>query len=402
MRAKAVQTLEFLTGGSLLIRSLLRLALIALIALLVSVIDVDHWLDAAFVTLLTIYAAAALVWMVVLMQLPYRRWYGWASTTVDVVFVLALCITSGAATFWLLPVFLLLPIPVVFLESPVVTAALGVTAATGYLAAGLVYTARQKVHGPPDVVYVQVGFVLWLAAALTVLSFSLRRRARRVEKLLEVRRRLVAEVMQADARNSRTLSEQIHDGPLQNMLAARLDLDQLRRNPSAENIDLVDAALMESVAALRSTVSTLHPQVLDQAGLTAAIQALIDSHEQRWRVPIDADLEEVDRTDGQEMLYRAARELLTNAAKHSRASQLRVRLWRNATEDGQSAVSLLVADDGIGFDPEVLTQRVTEGHIGLASLVVGIEAMGGTVRMDTHSGTGTAVTVTLPADQRLL
>lgn len=400
MRAKAVQALDYLTGGSLLIRSLLRLALIALIALLVAVIAVDHRLDTAFLALLTVYAIAATVWMVVLMGRPHRRWFGWVSTTVDVVFVLALCIASGAATLWLLPVFLLLPIPVVFLESPVVTAALGFTAATAYLTAGLVYTVHEKMHRPPDVMYVQIGFLLWLTAALTVLSFSLRRRAGRVEKLLEVRRRLVAEVMQADARNSRMLSEQLHDGPLQNLLAARMDLHSLRRNPSAENVDRVDAALMESVAALRSTVSTLHPQVLDQAGLTAAIGALIASHEQRWGVPIDADLGEVAPTPGQEMIYRAARELLTNATKHSCANRLQVRLARNPAEDGKAEVSLLVADDGIGFDPEVLAQRVTQGHIGLASLIAGIEAMGGRVQLNTRPGAGTAVTVTLPADQR--
>lgn len=392
--------LDYLTGGSLLIRSLLRLALIALIAALVSTIEVDHWLDEAFATLLTVYAVAATVWMVVLVWLPYRRWFGWASTAVDVVFVLALCITSGALTFWLLPVFLLLPIPGVFLESPVVTAALGLTAASGYLAAWVFSAVRGKMHGLPDAVYVQVGFLLWLTVALTVMSFALRRRSGRVEKLMEVRRRLVAEVMQADARNSRMLSEQLHDGPLQNLLAARFDLVELRRNPSAENIDRIEAALMESVTALRSTVATLHPQVLDDAGLTAAIRALIASHEKRWDVPIDADLDEVDQTAGQEMLYRAAREFLTNAAKHSCASRLRVRLRDNETEDGTGEVTLLVADDGIGFDPEVLTQRVTQGHIGLASLFAGTEAMGGAVQLDTGPGAGTAITVRLPAGRR--
>lgn len=390
-----VQTLDYLTGGPLPIRSLLRLALIGLIALVVSAADVEHWLDTAFVVLLMVYAVAATVWMVVLVWKPYRRWHGWASTTVDVGFVLALCVTSGAATVWLLPVFFLLPIPVVFLESPTLTAALGFAAAAAYLLAWFIYTAREKTGGLPGVVYVQVGFLLWLAVALTALSFSLRRRSIRVGKLLEVRRRLVAEVMRADARNSRMLSEQLHDGPLQNLLAARLDLDELRRNPTGENTDRIDAALKESVVALRSVVSTLHPQVLDQAGLTAAVRQLVAGHEQRWGVPIDAHLDEVGRPVGQDILYRAGRELLVNAAKHARAERLRVQLHRCGTD-----VSLLVADDGIGFDPAVLSQRIAEGHIGFASLVASIEAMDGTVQLDTGPGVGTAVTVTLPADQQ--
>lgn len=395
MRAQVVRTLDFLTSEPLPIRSLLRLALIALIGLLVSVSHVAHWLDTAFVAVLGTYAVATVAWLVFLLRHPFQGWYGWAATAVDVLFVVVLCVVSGGATIWLLPVFFLLPIPVVFLNNPLVTAALGLAATGGYLLAWVVYAGRDERVALPGVVYVQVGALLWLTVALTALAYALRRRAERVDSLLEVRRRLVSEVMQADARNSRMLSEQLHDGPLQNLLAARFDLNELRNDPTAANIDRVDAALRESAAALRSAVSTLHPQVLDQAGLTAAIRQLIAGHEQRWDIPIDADLDEVGRPAGQAMLYRAARELLVNAVKHARATRLRVRLRRDGDE-----VTLVVADDGIGFDPEVLADRVAHGHIGLASLVAGIEAMGGSVRLDTAPGAGTAVTVALATPTR--
>ncbi len=91
--------------------------------------------------------------------------------------------------------------------------------------------------------YVQVGCLLWLTAAITALSFTLARRRARVLMLLDVRRRLLAESMRADERNNRELSEQLHDGPLQNLLAARLDLDELRDHPSREGFDRLDAAL---------------------------------------------------------------------------------------------------------------------------------------------------------------
>lgn len=391
MRAQAARTLDFLTGETLPIRSLLRLALIGLIVLLVSVSHVAHWLDAAFVALLVAYGVATVAWLVFLLRHPFRGWYGWAATVVDVLFVVALCIVSGGATVWLLPVFFLLPIPVVFLDNPLVTAALGLAAAFGYLGVWFVYAVRDARVSIPGVVYAQFGALLWLAVALTGLAYTLRRRAARVEGLLEVRRRLVSEVLQADARNSRLLSEQLHDGPLQNLLAARFDLNALRTNPTAANVDRVEAALMESAAALRLAVSTLHPQVIDQAGLTAALRQLIATHEQRWEIPIDADLDEVGRPAGQDLLYRAARELLNNAVKHARATRLRVCLRRD-----DDAVTLTVADDGVGFDPDVLAERVAHGHIGLASLMDGFEAMGGSVQLDTGPAAGTAVTVTLP------
>jgi two-component system NarL family sensor kinase len=390
VRSEAVRALDFLTGESLPIRSLLRLALIALIALLVSVSHVSHWLDTAFVAVLTVYGIATIGWLVFLLNSPYRRWYSWAATTVDVLFVVTLCVVSGGATVWLLPIFFLLPIPVVFLDNPMVTAALGLAAAAGYLVAWAVHAGRDERLAIPGVVYVQLGAMLWLTVALTTLAYSLRRRAERVESLLEVRRRLVSEVLQADARNSRALSEQLHDGPLQNLLAARFDVHELRTRPSGAAIDRIEAALGEASAALRATVSTLHPQVLEQAGLAAALRQLIAGHEQRWDIAIDADIDDVGRPAGRALLYRAARELLVNAVKHARAERLWVRLSKD-----DDTVTLVVADDGIGFDPDVLADRVAQGHIGLASLMAGIEAMGGSVRLETGEGGGTAVTVTV-------
>lgn len=243
----------------------------------------------------------------------------------------------------------------------------------------------------PPVVYVQVGCLLWLTAAITALSFTLSRRRTRVLGLLDVRRRLIAESMRADERHNRELSEQLHDGPLQNLLAARLDLDELQDNPTREGFQRLDAALRDTVADLRSTVATLHPQVLTQLGLTAAVRDLTQRYEQRWGTPVHADLDEVGHPDAQTLLHRAARELLSNAHKHSRASSIDVGLHR----EGPATV-LTVSDDGIGFDPEILSRRVSEGHIGLASLVVAVEATGGAMEFADRPGGGTAVTVSVP------
>lgn len=152
---------------SLPIRTLLWLALIGLIGLLVSVSHVDHWLDAAFVTLLAGWRRRwpRWAWLVFLLT-PYRRWWRWAATVVDVVFVVALCIVSGSATVWLFPVFLLLLLPVASLESPLVTAVLGAAAAAGYLIVWIVYSARTEQVRLPGLVYVQVCQVLWVTVAL--------------------------------------------------------------------------------------------------------------------------------------------------------------------------------------------------------------------------------------------
>lgn len=385
------QMLDYLTTEPVRVAAVLRLPLIVLMALLVYIQDVEHWLPDVYGAVLLLYAAFAVVWLVVVLRIPIRWWFGVASTAIDVLVVLVLCLVSGGATVWLLPVFFLVPITVAFLDRPELTAALGLSAAGGYLLAWIVYSKRDDTVGLPNVVYVQVGCLLWLAAATTALCYVLSKRRSRVRALLDVRRRLVAESMQADERNNRQLSEQLHDGPLQNLLAARLDLEDLRDNPTGEGFDRVDAALRETVTLLRDTVTTLHPQVLAQVGLGPALRELVRQYEQRWDVTFDCEIDEVGKPRAQALLYRAARELLSNAHKHSRASRVQVDVHRVA-----GAVVLRVVDDGVGFDPSVLESKVADGHIGLASLVVGIEEMGGSVRFAHTGGGGATTVVTMP------
>lgn len=385
--------LDFLTSEPLRIRSTLRLVMIVLIALLIEHTHVEHRNDRLFTAVLTVYAVASVAWLVFILTRPSRRWYAWVSIFGDIAFVVTLCIASGPGTISLYPIFFLLPISVVFLDSPLLTLALGLSASFGYLLAWAAYATQEQKMGMtiPTVVYVQVGCLLWLTAATSALSFTLSRRRARVQALLDVRRRLVAESMRADERHNQELSEQLHDGPLQNLLAARLDLDELRDNPTADGFDRLDAALRGTVTELRTTVATLHPQVLSQLGLTAAVRDLSDRYEQRWGTPVSADLDDVGRPEAQTLIYRAARELLSNAHKHSRATSLDISLHH-----GRAGTVLQVADNGIGFDPEILARRVAEGHIGLASLVVAIESTGGSMEFTPRPGGGTTVTVTVP------
>lgn len=385
-------TLDYLSTEPVRVAAVLRLPLIVLIALLVYIQDVEHWLPGVYGAVLLLYAAFAVVWLVVVVRNPIRWWFGVASTGVDVLAVLALCLASGGGTVWLLPIFFMVPITVAFLDRPELTAVLGLSAAAGYFVAWIVYAVRDKMIAIPSVVYVQVGCLLWLTAAGTALCYVLSRRRARVRALLDVRRRLVAESMRADERHNRQLSEQLHDGPLQNLLAARLDLEDLRERPTDEGFERMDAALRDTVALLRNTVTTLHPQVLAQVGLGPALRELVRQYEQRWDVTIDADVDEVGKPPAQALVYRAARELLANAHKHSRATHVHVGLHRAGGD-----VMLAVIDNGVGFDPGVLDRKVADGHIGLASLVVGIEEMGGSVQFAPTPGGGATTVVTMPA-----
>ena len=106
-----------------------------------------------------------------------------------------------------------------------------------------------------------------------------------------------------------------------------------------------------------------------------------------------ADLEDVGKPESQQLLYRAARELLANIHKHARATTVRAGLSRRGDR-----VVLTIADDGTGFDPEIVESYVADGHIGLGSLLARFDAMGGSMAIDSAIGRGTQVTVISPPE----
>lgn len=386
------RAVAYLAAEPVRVSALLRLPMIGLIVLLVEIAGVKHWLPVVYVAVLVGYAVFAVVWLVMVLRGPVRAWGGWVSTTVDVASVMTLCVVSGAATSWLLPVFFLLPISLAFQDRPALTAVLGATTAGGYLAAWIVYSKRDDTMGLPNTVYLDLGFLVWLAVATTVLCFVLARRSARVKTLSDMRRLLVSESMRADERHTRELAEQLHDGPLQDLLAARLQLEDVLERQGDPALEALHTALYDAVTRLRTTVTTLHPNVLETVGLTAALRELLGQYEIRGNFIIEAELEEVGRPPAQALLYRAARELLANVHKHARATAVHV--WLFSQDD---RIVLTVADDGSGFDPATIDRCVPRGHIGLASLLVRIEAMGGAMDIDTVPGRGTEVTVDAPA-----
>ena len=392
MGRTVARLVDFVAASPVRLSAFLRLPLIGLIVLLVSVWEVEHWLPLAYAAILCTYSVAALVWVVVVLRGPVPAWAAWASTGIDVLAVVALCVVSGGATVAVLPVFFLLPISVAFQDRPALAAAVGVCTAVGYLGVWIVYSKRDDTVELPTVVYTHFGLLLWLAAAMTALCYFLTRAAARVAVLLQIRRTLVAEAMRADERNSRALAEHLHDGPLQDLLAARLELDEVRERHADPGLDAAYQAIQETATRLRSTVTALHPQVLTEVGLTAALRELIRGYEHRGNFAIEADLEEVGQPRSQSLLYRAARELLANVHKHARASTVKICLARAG-----DAITLSVVDDGVGFDPAILDRCVAKGHIGLASLAARIDAMGGSMKLTSTIGGGTRASVTTPA-----
>jgi signal transduction histidine kinase len=196
-------------------------------------------------------------------------------------------------------------------------------------------------------------------------------------ELAASRRRIVAASDQARRRIERDL----HDGTQQRLvslgLAARTaeaDAAAGRGDPRAE-LSRLAAGLADAAAELQEVSRGIHPAILSERGLAPALRTLA----RRSAVPVDLEVTADARCPEpvEVAAYYVASEALANAMKHAQASRVKVSL---ATRGGSLLLS--VRDDGIGG----------------AGLTDRVEALGGSIRLDSAAGAGTHITVDLPLE----
>jgi signal transduction histidine kinase len=232
-----------------------------------------------------------------------------------------------------------------------------------------------------------IGFLQSLANLLAE-GVARRRAAEEIAELAAARGRLVAQALDAEERARRSMSESLHDGALQDILAAGHDLWALGDAPGAEEARTM---LRDVVARLRAVMVALHPTVLAYGGLDAALRAVAaqQSAAGGFEVEVDVDPAAIGQRD--DLLLSVARELLTNAARHARASH--VELTLRSVTDG---VVLEVADDGAGVPAGRAREALAEGHIGLATSAERVAAVGGRLALEALPGGGTRARAEIP------
>jgi len=210
-----------------------------------------------------------------------------------------------------------------------------------------------------------------------------------IAELSAARGRLVAQALDAEERARRRMSETLHDGALQDLLAAGHDLYALESQDEA--VRDVQARLMAIVRRLREVMSSMHPTILQYGGLEAALRAVAEQHGRSggFEPHVSVDPAAIGVRD--ELLLSVARELLENAARHASATAVAVEVRR---DDGEIVIE--VVDDGAGFGPERPEHALAEGGIGLASCRERVEALGGTFAVRASPGAGTRVRATAP------
>jgi signal transduction histidine kinase len=226
-----------------------------------------------------------------------------------------------------------------------------------------------------------------VAAAARLALHNERLAAEAGARLREVEASRQRIVEAADAERAR-LERDLHDGAQQRLLGLALRLRMLERHAAdggnlalADELDAVAAEIDSTLAEIRTLARGIRPPALAEVGLELAIETLADRLGLRVEVDVQTGAELPDAVEA--TAYFAAAEALANVHKHAAASGARVEV---AEHDGQLVVR--VADDGRG--------GADAAGSGLVGLTDRLEALGGSLRVESAPGAGTTVVAAIP------
>ena len=214
-------------------------------------------------------------------------------------------------------------------------------------------------------------------------------RAEEVARLASDRERLLAEVLEAEARERARLAESLHDGPMQRLIALRQDAAESDARP-----ERMLNGLSHAIAETRAIVSSLHPAAARELGFEASLRAAIAPFPSSRAVTLDVRSTVDEQTLAATLPLRIAQELVVNAVKHAHPSRIDVHVTTAHTQ-----IVLEVNDDGVGIDSSDTSRAVQAGHVGLAMVRRRVEDSGGQFEIETRTDGGTRSRVVLPVRQ---
>lgn len=273
-------------------------------------------------------------------------------------------------------------------------------------------TGITEIHrGAQRRVWQQLGLALLASLGIAVLATLYagrledrlrRQRAKDAENTRDLQR-LSAQLIKAQEEERRSIARELHDEVGQVLTAIKVELAVAQRAIEAGDRSgrvLEDARSITDGAlqTVRDLSHLLHPALLDDLGLPAAIEWYVRGFSRRHGVRVDVlhdGMEERLVPETEAAAYRIVQEALTNVAKHAQATSCRVYVQRLP-----NTVLITIEDDGVGFLAAESQQAGAHRGLGLIGIRERVSHLRGTVRLETALGRGTRLTVELPARAR--
>jgi len=214
------------------------------------------------------------------------------------------------------------------------------------------------------------------------------------------KRYFAPKIIQAQEEERKRVAREIHDGPAQSManvvLRTEICEQLMDTDQEAARTELRElrSIVRHSLQDVRRIIFDLRPMALDDLGLIPALLRYLETLKDRYKIPI-----EVICTDQKRRLnplyeiaiYRVVQEAVQNTIKHANASKITVRLEIEA-----KYITVLVSDDGIGFEYEEYIQEPRAESYGLLGMKERLDIIGGQLTIKSQVGKGTEILAILP------
>lgn len=197
------------------------------------------------------------------------------------------------------------------------------------------------------------------------------------------------------------IAREIHDGIAQSLAFTALKLDLVTRlletNPSQARTELAQAkaTIRETIKEVRRSIFALRPIDLERYGFVETIRRYCSDYGQQNDIRVHVDVKATPQLSpkSEAVLFRIFQEAMNNVAKHAQARQVWVTVGR--ADNGQSFIC--VEDDGCGFDPAMVGDRVTTaGGLGLRQMSERLQGRGGRFELRSARGQGTRIYASVP------
>ena len=224
---------------------------------------------------------------------------------------------------------------------------------------------------------------------------------------MAILRQQLAQVTAAQEEERQRIARELHDGVGPALASLNIRLRTARKllerdqHPAAGEIEELAELAQANIQDIRRLIYDLRPAALDELGLAPALREYVARYREEQGLEVALALPALSPVEGPESderlpatletaLFRIVQEALANVAKHAQARRVEVTMTRDRGE-----VTLRIADDGRGFDPQAPRPGT---HLGLWSIPERVEQLGGRFEVESTPGRGTKLTVTIPVE----
>jgi signal transduction histidine kinase len=258
-----------------------------------------------------------------------------------------------------------------------------------------------------SVIYILLAYEIIMAAkqqikAIRDYNISLDAMARELQKSEERLRLLSSDLLHVQENERRRIAFELHDELGQSMAALKLQVGAIARKLGVSPTEKIKEECQEMrqhindvIENVRRLARDLSPVVLDDLGLQAAIDYLVNNFSKLYNIDIwhkSTDINHLYDEESQRIIYRILQEALTNIGKHSQADIVSLMI-----EEKERQVFFTVRDNGIGFNVDETLHKIDANRgMGLATMTERARILSGNLNIQSKFGEGTTITFSTP------